>query len=159
MRIIDLHCYPGTPAWIKCQGVYVEELARYWKRDWSGKPEDAVIREFETAGVEACLVALDLELTIKTKPVGNDYVHAMWKRHPKRIIQCWGALDPFKKDVVQEAEKAVKRYGFLVFPFPPIMRHSPVDDPRARPMFDAISSLNAAVMIDVGTTGMGAGMP
>src|SRR5437762_13635073 len=97
------------------------------------KPEDEVLREFTHAGVEACLVALDLELTIKTKPVGNDYVHAMWKRHPKRIIQCWGALDPFKPDVIQEARKAVKQYGFLGFHFHPIMQHFAVDDPRARP--------------------------
>jgi len=34
-----------------------------------------------------------------------------------------------------------------------------VDDPRARPMFEAIDSLGVAVMVDVGTTGMGAGMP
>ena len=66
MRIVDLHCYPGTPEWIACQGPYVEALARYWKRDWTGKPEGEVVKEFEGAGVEACLVALDLELTIKT---------------------------------------------------------------------------------------------
>ena len=40
MRIVDLHCYPGTPEWIRCQGPYVEALARYWKREWVGKPED-----------------------------------------------------------------------------------------------------------------------
>jgi predicted TIM-barrel fold metal-dependent hydrolase len=34
-----------------------------------------------------------------------------------------------------------------------------VDDPKVLPLFDYLSSLNAAVMIDVGTTGMGAGMP
>ena len=78
MRIIDLHCYPGTKDWIACQGPYVEALAKYWKRDWSGKPEDEVISEFTDAGVDACLVALDLETTIGTRPVGNDYVHAMW---------------------------------------------------------------------------------
>ncbi len=33
MRIIDLHCYPGTKEWIACQGPYVEALAKYWKRD------------------------------------------------------------------------------------------------------------------------------
>ena len=27
MRIIDLHCYPGTAEWIRCQGPYVEALA------------------------------------------------------------------------------------------------------------------------------------
>src|SRR5262249_45411528 len=78
---------------------------------------------------------------------------------PKRIIQCWGALDPFKKGVEKEAEKAVKQYGFLGFHFHPIMQHFAVDDPRARPMFAAIDALRAPVMIDVGTTGMGAGMP
>jgi hypothetical protein len=34
MRIIDLHCYPGTQAWIDSQGPYVAALARYWKREW-----------------------------------------------------------------------------------------------------------------------------
>ena len=28
MRIIDLHCYPGTPIWIESQGPYPAELAR-----------------------------------------------------------------------------------------------------------------------------------
>jgi predicted TIM-barrel fold metal-dependent hydrolase len=159
MRIIDLHCYPGTKEWIACQGPYVEALATYWKREWSAKSEDEVLNEFTSAGVEACLVALDLETTIKTKPAGNDYVHAMWKRHPQRIIQCWGALEPEKKDVHEQATKAIKEYGFLGFHFHPIMQHFAVDDPRCHALFEEISFLGAAVMIDVGTTGMGAGMP
>lgn len=159
MRIVDLHCYPGTPEWIACQGPYVEALAKYWKRDWSGKPEEAVLKEFTDAGVEACLVALDLETTIGTRPVGNDYVHAMWKRHPKRIIQCWGAIEPAKENALEEAKKAIAQYGFLGFHFHPIMQHFAVDDRRYYPLFELIDSLKAAVMVDVGTTGMGAGMP
>jgi hypothetical protein len=159
MRIIDLHCYPGTREWIACQGPYVEALAKYWKREWVGKAEDEVVREFAAAGVEACLVALDLETTIGTPPVTNEYAHAMWKRHPERIIQCWGALEPPKKDVLEEAKKAVRQLGFIGFHFHPIMQHFAVDDRRYYPMFELISELKAAVMIDVGTTGMGAGMP
>ena len=60
MRIIDLHCYPGTQEWIDCQGPYVDALAKYWNRSWVGKTEDEVLRDFTDAGVEACLVALDL---------------------------------------------------------------------------------------------------
>ena len=159
MRIVDLHCYPGTREWIACQGPYVEALARYWKRDWSAKSEDAVVKEFTDAGVEAVLVALDLETTIRTPPVTNEYVHAMWQRHPERIIQCWGALEPSKKNVLDETRKAIKQLGLIGFHFHPIMQHFAVDDRRYYPMFELIDSLKAAVMIDVGTTGMGAGMP
>jgi predicted TIM-barrel fold metal-dependent hydrolase len=160
MRIIDLHCYPGTREWIECQGPYVAELARYWKRDWSAKPEHAVIQDFTEAGVEAVLVALDLETTIKTPPVTNEYVHAMWKRHPDRIIQAWGAFEPAKGDVVfSQIKTAIRDLGFIGFHFHPIMQHFAVSDTRYYPMFELINELKAAVMIDVGTTGMGAGMP
>lgn len=160
MRIIDLHCYPGTKEWIECQGPYVAELARYWKRDWSAKSEENVIKDFSDAGVEAVLVALDLETTIKTKPVSNEYVHAMWQRHPERIIQAWGAVEPAKGAVaIAQVKKAVKELGLIGFHFHPIMQHFAVNDTRYYPLFEAINELKAAVMIDVGTTGMGAGMP
>ena len=86
MRIVDLHCYPGTREWIACQGPYFEALAKYWKRDWAAKEESEVVKDFAAAGVDACLVALDLETTIGTKPVGNDYVHAMWQRHRGSLL-------------------------------------------------------------------------
>ena len=154
MRIIDLHCYPGTQVWIDSQGPYVEALAKYWNRGWVGKTEEAVVQEFTEAGVEACLVALDLETTVATPPCTNDYVHDMWKRHPKRIIQCWGTLDPFKGELaIREAQHAVRDLGFIGFHFHPIMQHFAVNDQRFYPLFETINELKAAVMIDVGTTG------
>ncbi len=160
MRIIDLHCYPGTTEWINCQGPYVEALAKYWNRQWVGKTEEAVLDDFTKAGVEACLVALDLETTIATPPVTNEYVHAMWQRHPQRIIQCWGAVEPAKGEIaIKQARKAVRELGFIGFHFHPIMQHFEVSDPRYYPLFEEISAMGAAVMVDVGTTGMGAGIP
>ncbi len=160
MRIIDLHCYPGTQVWIDAQGPYVEALAKYWSRGWVAKTEDEVTREFADAGVQACLVALDLETTIATPPCTNEYVHDVWKRHPDRILQCWGTLDPFKgRLAIEQAKKAVQDLGFMGFHFHPIMQHFAVNDRRFYPLFETINALKAAVMIDVGTTGMGAGMP
>jgi predicted TIM-barrel fold metal-dependent hydrolase len=105
------------------------------------------------------LVALDLETTIATPPVTNEYVHAMWKRHPRRIIQAWGAVEPAKGEIaIRQARKAVKELGFLGFHFHPIMQHFAVNDRRYYPLFEEISGMGAAVMIDVGTTGMGAGL-
>src|SRR5712692_9977477 len=117
VRIIDLHCYPGTREWIACQGPYVEALAKYWNRSWTGKDEDQVIKDFTDAGVEAVLVALDLETTIATPPCTNEYVQGMWKRHPERIIQAWGAVEPSKPEVLEQARKAVKQLGFVGFHF------------------------------------------
>jgi predicted TIM-barrel fold metal-dependent hydrolase len=47
----------------------------------------------------------------------------------------------------------------LGFHFHPIMGHFAVNDLRFYPLFEAINELKVPVMIDVGTTGMGAGMP
>ncbi len=159
MRIIDLHCYPNTPEWIDCQGPYVEALAKYWKRPWTAKAEDEVAADFAAAGVEAVLVALDLETTIGTPPCGNDYVAAMRDRH-EVMVQAWGTVDPLKGEAaLEEAGHAIRDLGLLGFHFHPIMQHFAVDDPRYRPLWEEIGGLGVPVMIDVGTTGMGAGMP
>ena len=160
MRIIDLHCYTNTQPWIDCQGPYVEALASYWNRTWTAKEEDEVVAEFTAAGVEAVLVALDLETTIATPPCSNDYVAGMWKRHPDRIIQAWAAVDPFKGEVaIREAKHAIEDLGMLGFHFHPIMGHFAANDARLYPLWETIAGLKAPVMIDVGTTGMGAGLP
>lgn len=160
MRIIDLHCYPNTKEWIACQQPYVDALAQYWNRPWIAKSEEDVVADFAKAGVEAVLVALDLETTVGTPPCSNDFVSAMQKRHPERIIQSWAAVDPFKGEhAIREAQHAIRDLGMLGFHFHPIMGHFSVDDHRLYPLFEAIKELKVPVMIDVGTTGMGAGMP
>ena len=74
MRIIDVHCYPNTREWIACQQPYVDALAKYWKRAWIPKTEEEVVKDFQDAGVEAILVALDLETTVATPPCSNDFL-------------------------------------------------------------------------------------
>lgn len=160
MRIIDLHCYTNTQPWIDCQRPYADALAEYWNREWTAKSEDEVVQDFTDAGVDAVLVALDLETTVATPPCSNEYVAGMWKRHPDRIIQAWGAVDPFKGEIaIRQAKSAIEDLGMLGFHFHPIMGHFSVDDRRFYPLWETISALKAPVMIDVGTTGMGAGMP
>jgi predicted TIM-barrel fold metal-dependent hydrolase len=160
MRIIDVHCYPNTKEWIACQQPYVDALAKYWNRPWTAKSEDEVVKEFSDAGVEAILVALDLETTVGTPPCSNDFVSAMQKRHPDRIIQAWASVDPFKgAAAIGQAQRAIGDLGMLGFHFHPIIGHYAVNDRALYPLFEVINSLKVPVMIDVGTTGMGAGMP
>ena len=160
MRIIDVHCYPNTKEWIECQRPYVDALAKYWNRSWTAKSEEDVIKDFTDAGVEAILVALDLETTVATPPCSNDFVAGMRKRHPDRIIQAWAAVDPFKGEkALAEARHAIHNLKMLGFHFHPIIGHFAVNDRRLYPLFELINETRAPVMIDVGTTGMGAGMP
>lgn len=160
MRIIDLHCYPNTEPWIRSQGPYVEALARYWNRPWKAKTEQEVIEDFKKAGVEAVLVAFDIETVAGTPPCSNEYVAKMRDRNPGVILQAWGAVDPFKgEEAIREAKKAIGELRMLGFHFHPIMGHFSVDDRKLYPLWETINALRVPVMIDVGTTGMGAGLP
>jgi hypothetical protein len=160
MRRVDLHCYPGTQAWIDSYGPFAKALAAYWKHDWVAKSEDEVIGEFRAAAVEAVLVAFDIESVTGAPPCTNDYVAAMRDRHEDVVLQAWAAVDPLKMDAaLVEARHAIEDLGMLGFHFHPIMGRYSVDDRRLRPLFELIEALKVPVMIDVGTTGMGAGLP
>jgi uncharacterized protein len=160
MRKVDLHCYPGTQAWIDSYGPFAKALGAYWKHDWVAKSEDEVIGEFRAAGVDAVLVAFDIESVTGAPPCTNDYVAGMRDRHEDTVLQAWAAVDPLKMDAaLVEARHAIEDLGMLGFHFHPIMGRYSVDDRRLRPLFDLIDSLKVPVMIDVGTTGMGAGLP
>jgi predicted TIM-barrel fold metal-dependent hydrolase len=160
MRIIDLHCYPNTEPWIKSQGPYVEALAKYWNRAWSAKSEPDVIEEFKKFAVEAVLVAFDIESVTGSPPCTNEYVAGMRDRNRGVVLQAWAAVDPLKGNAaIVEAKKAIVDLGMLGFHFHPIMGHFSVDDRKLYPLWETINALRVPVMIDVGTTGMGAGMP
>src|SRR5947208_13676903 len=96
MRVIDLHCYPNTEPWIKSQGPYVEELTNYWNRAWTAKTETEVIAEFKQAGVEAMLVAFDIETVTGTPHCSNDYVATMRDDNNGVISRELRAVDPLK---------------------------------------------------------------
>ncbi len=160
MRRIDLHCYPGTKTWLDSYGPFADGLGAYWKREWVPKPEPEVVADFDAAGVDAVLVAFDIESVTGAPPCSNDYVAAMRDRHKGRIIQGWAAVDPLKGEAaLRSAEHAIRDLHLLGFHFHPIMGRYSVDEPKLRPLFDTIAALGVPVMIDVGTTGMGAGLP
>ncbi len=160
MRRVDLHAYPGTAEWIASQGRYVEPLGRYWKKHWTARTEEEVVADFQAHGMEAVLVAFDIESVTGAPPASSAYVAAMRDRHPETFIGAWGTVDPLRgEEAIADAERAVDEHRVLGFHFHPIMGRYSVDDPALRPLFETITGLRVPVMVDVGTTGMGAGMP
>ena len=159
MRRVDLHAYPGTAEWIASQGPYVEPLSRYWKKQWTARTEAEVVADFRAHGVEGVLVAFDNESITGAPPCTTAYVAGLRDRYPDTFIQAWGAVDPLRGDAaIRDAEAAVSDHRVLGFHFHPIMGRFAVDDPALTPLFAAITDLGVPVLIDVGTTGMGAGM-
>jgi uncharacterized protein len=159
VRIVDLHAYPATEPWIRSQDPYPEALAAYWHHAWTPKTEAEVIQDFTTAGVEVVMVAFDIETITGSPPCSNDYVASLRDRYPQQIVQGWAAVDPFKPDAIAQAERAIRELKLLGFHFHPIMGRYAVNDRRLWPLWETIDGLGVPVMIDVGTTGMGAGMP
>jgi predicted TIM-barrel fold metal-dependent hydrolase len=160
MRKIDLHCYPGTDVWIESQGPFAEALGKYWSRPWEPKVESEVVDDLTRHGVEAVLVAFDIESVTGAPPCSSSYVASMRDRHPGVFIQAWGTVDPLRgPSAIDDARAAVENDGVLGFHFHPIMGRFNVDDPTLSPLFEAIDGMGVPIMVDVGTTGMGAGMP
>ena len=160
MRRVDLHAYPGTAEWIESQGPYVEALGRYWRKQWTARAEAEVVADFRAHGIEAVLVAFDIESVTGAPACTNEYVTGMRDRYPDTFIGAWGTVDPLLGEhAISEAQRAVTEYRVLGFHFHPIMGRYSVDDPKLAPLFEVINALGVPVMIDVGTTGMGAGMP
>ncbi len=105
-------------------------------------------------------MAFDIETVTGTPPCSNDYVAKVHGDNPGVILQAWAAVDPFKGEAaIEEAKRAIRKLSMLGFHFHPIMGHFSVDDRRFYPLWETINELQVPVMIDVGTTGMGAGMP
>ena len=160
MRRIDLHRYPGTADWIASQQSFPEALARYWNKPWKPRDEGDVVADLTAHGIQAMLVAFDIESVTGAPPCGNAYIAGLRARHPETFIGTWGAVDPGKgEQAIADARSAVREHGVTGFHFHPIMGKFSADDPVLRPLFEEIAALGVPVMIDVGTTGMGAACP
>ncbi len=160
MRRIDLHCHPNTQEWFDAITPYVEALRTYWHRPWAPLREQQVIDELKRAEVEVLMVAFDTETVTGCPPCSNDYVAGLRDRYPDVVLNAWASVDPWKGDAaIREAEHAIKDLGLIGFHFHPVCGDFSVDDPRLWPLFQKIDELGVPVLIDVGTTGMGAGSP
>lgn len=160
MRIIDMHCHPGTEEWFQASvAPFAEELKEYWSREFNGRSEDEVVADLERNGVEGILVAFDAETETGRPPCDNRYVAAMRDRHLERFPAVWGSVDPWKGEVaIREAERALKEDNVIGFHFHPVGGNFKVSNRRFYPLWETISSLGGSIMVDAGFTGMGAGM-
>src|ERR1700730_13776640 len=107
---------------------------------WGVRPEEDVVADIRAAGLQAVLVAFDIESLTGAPACGNQSVAAMRDRYPDGFLGAWGAVDPLAgENAIVEVERAASEDRVIGFHFHPIMGHFSVDDPRWRPLFERIS--------------------
>ena len=162
MKMIDIHSHWGTRRGYTLRTP--EELAQQ-KRTWNSEPayatEDEMAEYFRRSDVK---VVLDFGFT-KTMPVDeiaavHDYGFATERAHPDAILGHWLHIDPHTGvDGVRELRRCIDAApGFLGFAVSG-SGSGPASDPVWAPFYRLCIEAGIPVLVFVGTTGLGAGLP
>jgi predicted TIM-barrel fold metal-dependent hydrolase len=161
-KLIDVHSHWGTKRGYTLRSA--DELALQ-KATWNSEPtyhsEDEMAAYFRKSGVQ---VILDFGFT-KFIPLAqarelHDYGFATERAHPAEILGHWIHIDPHTgAEGVRELRRCIDAApGFLGFAANG-SGSGPVTDPAWAPFYDLCIGAKIPVLIFVGTTGLGAGLP
>jgi uncharacterized protein len=162
VKIIDVHSHWGTRRGYPLQSE--EELAQQ-RATWNSAPqymsEAEMAAHFRAADVQAIL---DLGFS-KFRPIEemqslHDYAFATERAYPDRILGHWIHIDPKMREAgVNELRRCIdKRIGFLGYAVSGSLSPPP-SDASYTPYYKLCIEAKIPVLIFVGTTGLGAGLP
>jgi uncharacterized protein len=162
MKIIDVHSHWGTKRGYTLRTE--EELAQQ-KKTWNSEPkyhtEAEMAAYFRSSDAR---VILDFGFT-KFMPLEeagpiHDYGFETQRAYPSEIIGHWVHIDPSTgKEGAREFRRCIDQApGFLGFAVSG-SGSGPSSDPKWFPFYDLCIQAGAPVLIFVGTTGLGAGLP
>jgi predicted TIM-barrel fold metal-dependent hydrolase len=162
MKMIDIHSHWGTRRGYTLRTP--EELAQQ-KRTWNSEPayatEDEMAAYFRRSDVQ---VVLDFGFTkympLDEVPAVHDYGFATQRAYPDAILGHWLHIDPHTgADGVRELRRCIDAApGFLGFAVSG-SGSGPASDPVWTPFYDLCIEAGIPVLVFVGTTGLGAGLP
>ena len=162
MKLIDMHSHWGTRRGYTLRSA--EELALQ-KATWNSEPkyhtEDEMAAYFRASGVQ---VVLDFGFT-KFIPLSEarevfDYGFATQRAHPEQILGHWIHIDPHTgAEGVRELRRCIDNApGFLGFCING-SGSGPATDLAWAPFYALCIEARIPVLVFVGTTGLGAGLP
>jgi uncharacterized protein len=163
MKIIDIHSHWGTRRGYALQTE--AELAQQratWNSDPKYHSEAEMADYFSSQGVKAIL---DFGFS-KFRPLEearalHDYAFETERAHPDAILGHWIHIDPQRvgKDGLKELRRCIdKRIRFLGYAVSGSLS-PPASDPIYDPYYKLCIEAGIPVLIFVGTTGLGAGLP
>ena len=162
MKIIDVHSHWGTRRGYTLRTP--EELALQ-KKTWNSEPtyhtEEEMAEYFRKSNVQ---VILDFGFT-KFMPLAeaapiHDYGFETQRAHPKEILGHWVHIDPATGAAgVRELRRCIDAApGFIGFAVSG-SGSGPASDPKWFPFYELCIEAGIPILVFVGTTGLGAGMP
>ena len=163
MRIVDVHSHWGTRRGYPLQTE--RELAQQratWNSEANYATEAEMAAHFRASGVAAIL---DLGFA-KFRPLEemqalHDYAFATEAAHPDAILGHWIHIDPQRAgpDGTQELRRCIdNKRGFLGYAVSASLS-PPASEPTYQPYYNLCIEAGIPVLIFVGTTGLGAGLP
>jgi predicted TIM-barrel fold metal-dependent hydrolase len=162
MKIIDMHSHWGTRRGYPLQSdAELKQQRATWHSDPNYMSEDEMAAYFRANGVRA---VLDLGFA-KFRPLDemqglHDYSFATERAHADVILGHWFHLDPRMGEVgVKELRRCIDaRIGFVGYAVS-ASKSPPASDPSYDPFYRLCIEAGIPVLIFVGTTGLGAGLP
>lgn len=162
--IVDLHSHWGTRrGYLYRSAAELEHQRRVWKREADYRTEAEMAEDFRRSGVQ---VMLDLGFTKYVDPAElsalHDYALETQRTFPDVILGNWLQIDPrtgaaglaeFRRCLDRAAEGLV---GYCVSG---AALNLPADDPLLDPYYRLCIEARMPVLILVGYTALGAGMP
>jgi uncharacterized protein len=161
MQIIDVHSHWGTERGYALQ---TDEERAQQKATWNSAPEFVTEREmadyFGASNVRAILdFGFSKFLPLDEMRELHDYGFATEKAHADVILGHWIHIDPLREGGVGELRRCIdNRVGFLGFAVSGSLS-PPASEPAWDPFYRLCIDARIPVLIFVGTTGLGAGLP
>ena len=159
MRAVDCHVHPASAEAIASGGTFREFAGKRFGVSLEPVPIDVTADKYRGLDMMAVLLAIDAETATGFPRVPNDFVADAMKRHPDVFIG-FGSVDPWKgKRAVHEVDRAIQDLGLRGLKFQPIQQAFYVNDRRFWPLWERCQALGIPVLLHMGTTGLGSGMP
>ncbi|MSQ55001.1 MAG: hypothetical protein EXR31_06495 [Betaproteobacteria bacterium] len=163
MKLIDLHSHWGTR---KGYVLRTEaELARQ-KHTWNSEPkyhtEEEMAQYFRSQGVQAILdFGFTKNLPVEEACEFHDYGMETQRRYPDAVLGLWLQIDPKTGAAgAKEFKRCIDASsGFIGIGVSGSGTGYPCSDAIYDPFYDVSVAANRPVLVFVGTTGAGAGLP
>jgi predicted TIM-barrel fold metal-dependent hydrolase len=160
LKAIDIHAHFSTEKGSAFRTpAEIEAAERIYKTAIKWKTDDQMANDFLDASVRAILDG-PLCKDINDLVENNNYIGEMVAGHQNVFAGAWAHIPVHTgKEGLRELERCLRQLGMTGLVVNQIENHTGCNDARYYPFYELCDGLHAPVLINVGHSGTGAGLP